>query len=325
MSEAELKLIMMNEVQEQAVEWLWYPYIPFGKITVVQGDPGDGKTTFVLALTALLTNGKKMLESNKDTAPSLVIYQTAEDGLADTIKPRLTALEANCSRVVVIDESERDLTLIDERIEQAINETSAKLFIIDPLQAYLGVNVDMHRANEIRPVFKSLAGVAERTGCAIMILGHMNKMSGAVKGLYRGLGSIDIAAAARSILLIGRVKDSPTMRIMAHLKSSLAQEGQSIAFDIGGDTGRFAWIGPYNISAEELLNGSGQGRSAQPTKKDKAMDMLQELLTDGAMPCQDIYEYFDDADIGRRTVDNAKKDKGIVSFKKGAIWYWKLP
>ena len=158
-----------------------------------------------------------------------------------------------------------------------------------------------------------------------MILGHMNKMSGAVKGLYRGLGSIDIAAAARSILLIGRVKDSPTMRVMAHLKSSLAQEGQSIAFDIGGETGCFEWIGKYNISAEELLNAGSRGRAAQTTKKDKAMDMLQELLLDGAMPCQDIYEYFDDADIGRRTVDNAKKDKGIVSFKKGAIWYWKLP
>lgn len=265
-----------------------------------------------------------MPESIEESEPAVVIYQTAEDGLADTIKPRLTALGADCSRVVVIDESEKDLTLIDERIEQAIKETKAKLFIIDPLQAYLGVNVDMHRANEIRPVFKSLAGVAERTGCAIMILGHMNKMSGAVKGLYRGLGSIDIAAAARSILLIGRVKDSPTMRVMAHLKSSLAQEGQSIAFDIGGDTGRFAWTGTYDISAEELLNGCGQGRPAN-TKKHKAMDMLQELLNDGAMPCQDIYEYFDDVDIGRRTVDNAKKDKGIVSFKKGAIWYWKLP
>ena len=195
-----MKLIKMNEVQAQKVSWLWYPYIPYGKITLIQGDPGDGKTTFVLAIAALLTNGKPMPES-EDTAamPVTVIYQTAEDGLADTIKPRLEEVSADCSRVIVIDESEQALTLSDSRIEQAIIKTNAKLLILDPLQAYLGNNVDMHRANEIRPIFKALAGVAERTGCAILIIGHMNKMNGA-KGLYRGLGSIDIAAAVRSIL-----------------------------------------------------------------------------------------------------------------------------
>lgn len=148
---------------------------PLWQITLIQGDPGDGKTTFVLAVAALLTNGKPMPECENAAEPVTVIYQTAEDGLADTIRPRLDEVGADCSRVIVIDESEQALTLSDSRIEQAIIKTQAKLLILDPLQAYLGVEVDMHRANEIRPVFKALAGVAERTGCAVVIIGHMNK------------------------------------------------------------------------------------------------------------------------------------------------------
>lgn len=174
-----MKLIKMDEIQSEKVNWLWFPYIPYGKITLIQGDPGDGKTTFILVVTSLLTNGKPMPECEETAAdPVTVIYQTAEDGLADTIKPRLEEVGADCSRVVVIDESEQTLTLSDSRLEEAIIKTNAKLLILDPMQAYLGVDVDMHRANEIRPVFKALAGIAERTGCAIVIIGHMNKMNG---------------------------------------------------------------------------------------------------------------------------------------------------
>ena len=163
---AKLKLITMSEIQAEEVKWLWYPYIPFGKITIIQGDPGEGKTTFVLALTALLTRGLPM-PGDALTLPSTnIIYQTAEDGLADTIKPRLDSLGADCSRVLVIDENERELTMDDHRLAQAIQETNARLVVLDPIQAYLGDGVDMHRANEIRPIFKRLCKMAEQTGCA---------------------------------------------------------------------------------------------------------------------------------------------------------------
>lgn len=133
--------------------------------------------------------------------------------------------------MLVIDESEHELTLCDKRLEQAINETGARLIILDPLQAYLGGNVDMHRANEVRPVFKRLCLMAEKTGCAVILIGHMNKAQSA-KSSYRGLGSIDFRAAARSILLVGRSKETPNLRIVAHDKSSLAPEGKSIAFEL---------------------------------------------------------------------------------------------
>ena len=145
--EKEINLITMSEVEPMPVNWLWYPYIPYGKIVLVQGDPGDGKTTFVLAVAALLTNGLPMPETTDKVKPQTVIYQTAEDGLADTIKPRLIEVGANCKRVVVIDESEQPLSLADNRIEQAITKTKAKLLILDPLQAYLGTDVDMHNVS----------------------------------------------------------------------------------------------------------------------------------------------------------------------------------
>ncbi|MGL5258827.1 MAG: AAA family ATPase [Lachnospiraceae bacterium] len=165
----ELKLIQMSNVEVEEIKWVWYPYIPYGKITVVQGDPGEGKTTFVLALIALLTNGEPLPEEEQTNEPINVIYQTAEDGLNDTIKPRLLSVGANCERVLVIDENEIVLILSDERLEQAINETSAKVIVLDPIQAYLGSDVDMHRANEIRPIMKRLSLLAERTGFAFLL------------------------------------------------------------------------------------------------------------------------------------------------------------
>ena len=165
----ELKLIRMNEVEATEIDWLWYPYIPYGKITVIQGDPGDGKTTAVLAIAAAVTTGATLPESKTAAEPMSVIFQTAEDGLGDTVKPRLVQSGADCGRVIVIDESEKELSLSDLRIEQAITLTGAKLFILDPLQAYLGADVDMHRANEIRPILKRISAVAEKTGCAVVV------------------------------------------------------------------------------------------------------------------------------------------------------------
>ena len=207
----ELVLINLADVKTTEVEWLWYPYIPYGKITIIQGDPGEGKTTLILNLAAMLSKGEKLPESKIDYEPINIIYQTAEDGLADTVKPRLIAAKAKHERITVIDESKSELSFTDERLEQAIIETKAKLVILDPLQAYIGANVDMHRANEIRPIIKHLAEVAQRQQCAVVLIGHLNKAIG-MKSSYRGLGSIDIPASARSVLLVGRIKDNPTIK-----------------------------------------------------------------------------------------------------------------
>ena len=134
----ELKIISLSEIKTEEVKWLWYPYIPFGKVTIVQGDPGEGKTTFVLSVIAALTRGDALPECETGLPPMNVIYQTAEDGLADTIKPRLEAAGADCTRVQTIDDSKSVLTLTDQRLEEAIHSTDAGLLVLDPLQAYLG-------------------------------------------------------------------------------------------------------------------------------------------------------------------------------------------
>ena len=315
----ELKLIQMSNVEVEDIKWVWYPYIPYGKITVVQGDPGEGKTTFVLALIALLTQGKPLPEEETGAAPINVIYQTAEDGLADTIKPRLLSVGADCERVLVIDENEVELTLSDERLEQAIKKTDAKVIVLDPIQAYLGGDVDMHRANEIRPIMKRLALLAERTGCAVILIGHMNKMGGA-KSAYRGLGSIDIRAAVRSVLVVGRVKDEPTLRIVAHDKSNLAPEGKSIAFELDPDTG-FAWKGYCETTVDELLCGNGSLLS----KTSQAEKLLKDLLSEGEMLSEEITNQAKELDISNRTLKIAKQNIGVKSFRKGDKWYSSLP
>lgn len=301
------------------MEWLWFPYIPCGKITIVQGDPGEGKTTFILHLSALLSQGKSLPcdRNNQIRQPVNVIYQTAEDGLEDTIKPRLLAADADCERIMVIDESEVQLSMSDKRLEQAIEEINAKLVILDPIQAYLGAEVDMHRANEIRPVMKRLGAIAEKHQCAIVLIGHMNKASGS-KSTYRGLGSIDFQAAARSVLVVGRLKDDPNVRVIAHEKSSLAPEGKSIAFRLCENSG-FEWLGQCEISVDELLSGM-----RQESKLKKAEVMLKEVLSQEEVLQSEVVKKAGDLQISKRVLDQAKKNISVESFRKGGRWFWKL-
>ena len=316
-----VKIIRMSDVELTPVEWLWKPYLPFGKLSVLQGNPGEGKTYFAMHLAAACTNGK-LLPNMERMEPFNVIYQTAEDGLGDTVKPRLIEAGADLDRVLVIDDSDVQLTLSDERIEKAIVENNARLVIIDPIQAYLGADVDMNRANEVRPIFMRLGQVAQRTGCAILLIGHLNKAAG-MQSLQRGLGSIDIAAAVRSVMFIGKLKHDPTMRILTHEKSSLAPPGVSLAFSLG-DEGGFRWVGEYDITADEMLSGIEPQRE---TKTQQAKDLICALLAGGK---QVLSEDIDKAALERgipgRTVRDAKRELGdalkskIVEGRKKVFW-----
>ena len=312
-------MICMNDVEQTEVDWLWYPYIPFGKLTIVQGNPGEGKTFFAMQLAAACTN-QKFLPDMEPFEPFNMIFQTAEDGLGDTVKPRLVSSGADLQRVLVIDDAENPLTLADDRIEKAIRENNAKLMVIDPLQAFLGANVDMNRANEVRPVFRKLADIAQSTGCAIVMIGHLNKASGA-QSTYRGLGSIDIAAVVRSILFVGKVKDDPTTRVIVHEKSSLAPPGKALAFSLGDQKG-FRWIGAYDISAEDLLAG-GEGTKTE-LKQEQAVKLIYELLSDGReVSVAELNKEAIERGISERTVRmvrNSMKDK-LESVRRGKDWW----
>ena len=337
--EPDMKLINMETVEVEQIEWLFYPFIPYGKVTIIQGDPGEGKTTMVLQIIAKLTKGEAILPRQENTAeakdgvetaadsdmklsespiePVNVIYQTAEDGLGDTIKPRLLAAGADCSRVLVIDDREQPLTMLDIRLEEAIVQTKARLVVLDPIQGFLGAEVDMHRANEIRPLMKRVAVLAEKYHCAIILIGHMNKNSNG-KSSYRGLGSIDFQAAARSVLIVGRIKDEPEIRVVCHVKISLAPEGKSIAFRLDKETG-FEWIGEYDISADDLLSGDSRG---QKSRKEK--EFLLEILANGGMAQRKIEEEAEKRGIKKKTLRNAKLELEIDSVKRGNQWFWML-
>ena len=315
-----LKLINMGDVVTEQIKYLWHPYIAYGKITIVQGDPGDGKTSMMLAIAASLTNGENIEEGGGDAAlsPSNVIFQTAEDGLADTIKPRLERLGADCTRVDVIDEDDKPLSLIDERIEAAIVRTGAKLFILDPLQAYMG-GADMNGTGGVRPLMKRLAAVAESTGAAIVLIGHLNK-SGGSKSVYRGLGSIDIPAAARSVLTVGRLVDmDENMRAFIQTKSNLAPAGKPQAFALDPVSG-FLWLGDCDITIEELLDGKKEQKSA--SQLDLAKAFIKGLLAHGDVAASVVFAKGGEAGFPEATMKRAKSDIGVKSVKRGNEWFW---
>lgn len=304
----------------QEVQWLWHPYIPFGKLTIIQGNPGEGKTTLALRLAAACSTGTPM-PGMEPVAPFPVIYQSAEDGMGDTIKPRLMEAGADLERVLSIVEDKVQLSLLDVRIEQAIRERNARLMILDPIQGYIGSHVDLNRANEIRSVLKGVSAVAERTGCAIVLIGHLNKASGA-SSAYRGLGSIDFRAAARSVLLIGRLKNDPTVRVIVHDKSSLAPEGKSLAFGLEDEEG-FRWLSGYDgITSEELLGGV-----TAETKTAMAEELIRTMLAGGQeVMAEEVFRAAQHKGISRRTVNEAKKSiASIVTRKVGKFWFWSLP
>ena len=316
--ENKVKIISMDEVQAEEIKWLWKPYIPFGKLTIVQGDPGEGKTTFVLQLAAQLSQGKGFDESMEISEPMNVIYQTAEDGLADTVKPRLLSANADCSKIKVIDDTEQSLYMDDDRLEIAIREQNAKLLILDPLQAYLGDRVDMNRANEAREMTKKLSAMAERTGCAVVLVGHMNKSSG-TKAAYRGIGSIDFFAIARSVLLVGRTPNDSGVRAIVQIKNNLEREGEPMAFRLS-ESG-FQWMGDSDVSADELLSGG-----ANADKHKIAIDFLKNILSDGQeVPASSVFTQARTLGVSKRTIENAKQELGVKSVKRGSSWMWKMP
>lgn len=307
-----------SSVTQRKVEWLWYPYIPYGKLTILQGDPGEGKSTFMINIAALLTRGKKMPDGYRIPEPQSVVYQTAEDNLSDTVKPRMVAAGADCNRIAYIVDEDMPLTLEDARIEKVIQETThARLFILDPLQAYLSQDSDMFSAGRMRQQLKRLADIASKHKCAIVVIGHMNKASGE-KNLYRGLGSIDIAAIARSVLMISRDRDNPSIRYMFPVKSSLAPEGTTIAFSFDPKSG-LRWIGQCQVDKSRIKD-----YDIDDSKKALARRIVLEMLGEHDAHSTDIINKLKLMGISERTIHSAKKELGVQSYRSDGVWYWHL-
>ena len=289
-----LEVVKASEIEPKEVKWLWYPYIPFGKVTLLQGDPGDGKSKLMLSIAALLSKGEPL---------------------------PFTETEEN---LIFIKEGEKSLSFGDNRIREAIEMYHAKLLILDPMSSYIGESCSMNNANETRAEFNHLIAVAKDTGCAIVIIAHMNKMRD-TNPLYRTNGSIDIAGAARSILAITRTpnKEVPAERYLVQVKSNLAPTGSAILFEVSEKGVDF--ISEMEMTAEEAFQSLAPKIGRPNDKEVKAKAFLIEMLKDREMLSSDCEEKLEAAGFRKSTIKKAKKNAGVISRKKGFLWYWSLP
>jgi DNA repair protein RadA/Sms len=266
----------LAEVESRDVPWLWEPYIPFSMLTMLTGDPGVGKSFVALAIAADFTR-----------KGGTVIYMSVENPVTYTVRPRFDALGGDPARFHLLrgaqtGEIHRSVTLADvDIIAKAVEQTGARLIIIDPIQSYLGAAVDAHRANETRLILDGLAKLAEKHTLAVLLLRHASKAGGS-RAIHRGLGSIDFTGAVRSELFAGKTLEGD--RAMAHIKSNVGPLGQTQGYEITlGDgtrvhpAGFFRWTGDSNITCAELT----APEDGTENRTDEAKAFLREQLNDG--------------------------------------------
>ena len=326
------KYTCLSNVETCKPVWLWYPYIPCGKITLMTADPGIGKTFLSLYLAAQVSTGRPFYGETTGRAPSVAVYQTAEDGIADTIKPRLENMHPNFDNIYVYDETRQGLSLSDDRtIEQIMKDLNPLLMIFDPLQAYLGAQIDMNRANQVRPVLGRIGALAEKYNCAIIFIMHHSKASQNA-ALYRALGSMDIPAVARSMLILAKDPDplKPRGVIMCHEKSSLGEHGKSIKFEIAPQLGGVVFGGYSDLKADDILNIPKGTRNKPSKKRDALIDDILDLF-DGKdyIRIPKLKDLCEKLECSQNTLYRARDELGIQSIFKGygedKETYWLMP
>jgi hypothetical protein len=324
--ESPLPFVRMIDVEPETVSWLWHPYIARGKFTIIEGDPGIGKSWLTCALACAVSQGHQ-LPGIEPLTPENVLMLSAEDGLGDTLRPRLDTVGADVSRVLALNEP---LTFDRQgllKLQEGIVEYSPALVIIDPLFAFTGGKVDIHRANECRAISAPLAAIAERHNCAMVAVRHLGKSRGGGHALNAGIGSIDFTAAARSVLLVGRDSDNGNKRGIVQTKNNLAPIGAAIGFKVEGNN--FHWTGVSDLTAERILasESNDEGRSSI----NEAMDFLREMLADQPQPSNAIKSAARQAGISDTTLNRAKGRLGVRAIKLGQPgadrqhWVWHLP
>jgi hypothetical protein len=326
-------VVSMDTVQRTPVTWLWWPYIALGKLTMLDGDPGIGKSLLMTQLAANLSRGNPLPDQEGQPTfatggPHVTVMLSTEDGLADTLKPRLEDAGADCSKIKVLtgwadaDGEEHPFSFQDMPVlERTLQTYQPRLVIIDPIQAYLGSGVDMHRANETRPLLEALRRLAEQYQCAVVCIRHPAKSSQGGKALHRGLGSVDFIGAARTGLFVEQHPTDPSKALLAQSKSNLGPLGRTLLFT--KENGQFEWCGRSRLSAEML---AGSGRGPDPHVFLEAVCWLEERLQNGLPVASDVLRTeAEEEGLSFPTLRRAKKSLGVVSIKNGEQWDWQLP
>ena len=325
----------VQHVRRENVHWLWPGRIPFGKLTIIDGDPGLGKSTLSLDLAARISTGSPLPDGTRLEEPLNTIVMSAEDAVADTIRPRLESAGADLGRITAFrGVNEKDgprppvLPLDLPKLEALIFEDEARLVVIDPIMAYLSGGIDSHKDSDIRRVLHALSSLAERTGVALVALRHLNKTPGG-SAMYRGGGSIAFIGAARAGLLVAPDPSDEQRHILACLKSNLAVKPQSLAYrltsDLEFDCAHITWDGESALTADQLLN------PPRETKSDTAAEFLEDALVNGAVLARELFESAEAEGISKRTLERAKQQMGVEAFRQGengkiggGAWWWRI-
>lgn len=307
-------LVPFDSVQEEEIKWLWYPYIPFGKVTTLDGDPGIGKSWISCAIASALTTGTPLPGQKTPLPPQRVLMLSAEDGIEDTLLRRTRVLGADLSRIAGVD----NFFFLNEQglIDMAglMSDFAAAFVIIDPITAFMGEKRDMNKANEVRGLMAPLGQLAQRSGAAIVVVRHLRKGGAGDKAIYRGLGSIDGIAAVRSGLLAEETQDGRLA--VFHIKSNLARKGLPIEYALGEDT--FEWKGFLQHQEKP-----GKAVSSTPKAYKAAKDFLRSSLAQGPMGALLMEKKAEEMGISLRTLSRAKS--GLVrSVKTPEGWVWEL-
>jgi AAA domain len=323
--------VSIADVQPRAVEWLWKPYIPLGKLTLFDGDPGVGKSWATCALVTAITHGYG-LPDVLDTEPRKVIMLSAEDGLDDTIRPRLEAMGADLAKVIARNKA---MTFDEKGIQQLeaqVSKLKPALIVIDPLFAFVGGKTDIYRDNEARKVTTPLAELAQNHGCAIVAVRHLTKQQ--QKAIYAGGGSMAFIGAARSALLFGHDANNPQKCGFVRAKCNLAPKGDAIGYRIertADERGRFEWTGKSDLTAEKILATPNMNGSGEQTATLEARDFLREMLRSGRATAEEIYREAKSAGIAEITLRRAKRALKVRARREskgnngGGAWVWEMP
>ena len=309
------------------VYWLWKPMIPFGKVTILEGDGGEGKTTLILTVAAGLSRGElpptlkdgKLIPSDP-VEPGTTFYLTNEDEISDSSLRRFLRAGGDPSRFAYSADSEHHVTLTERELRQIIADTGARLVIIDPLQAFLPEGTSLGNITRMRAVFTMLSNVARSTGAAIVLVGHLNKNEGG-KDIHRGFGSADIAAAVRSILLVER--DRTGNRVVRAIKSNFDESDLTPVRLVLDDDRRlsFAEMEPALTEAET----AEEEPAGANTKISQTEEWLRDMLKSGPVPVGEIRRWMKEKKISAKTVQRARKRLGAVLASPGGVRCWKLP
>jgi len=320
-----LCVVCMADIEPEQVSWLWHPYIAIGKLTILEGDPGLGKSWLTCAIACAVSRGRGLPSTEPFTAGN-VLMLSAEDGLGDTLRPRLDAVSADVRRIFALNEP---LTLDTPgllRLEAAIIEYKPVLVIIDPLFGFTGGKVDIHRANECRAISAPLATIAERHGCAMLAVRHLGKSRGGGHALNAGIGSIDFTAAARSVLLVGRDPDDGQKRAIVQTKNNLAPHGEAIGYKL--EDSQFYWTGLSDLTAGRIL--AAESDEGERSALIEAVDFLRTALSSGR-ESKAIKDEAKQGGITETTLRRAKAQLKVRARKVGMPgshyqkWMWELP